>query len=230
MCFQVLSYMYKKPTSELLPFDPEIKKTLRNLKKSKGKQLRMEDNQSDRYNKGHSCQNDLLAMREPTLGDCWKSMVNENDSGIRRQTIEANNFELKLSLISMVQQQQFGGHPSEDLNGHLSNFLQLCGTIKMNRVDHNVIKLMFFPFSLKEKERNWFHNLTQGSIETWGEMVEAFLTNSQKYLSLGNQNKRLLYDAWDHFRELLRKWAMVPSANLLQWEKLFNKDFGRCSL
>ena len=57
-------------------------------------------------------------------------MVNENYSRIRRQTIEANNFELKPSLISMVQ--QFGGHPSEDPNGHLSNFLELCATIKMN--------------------------------------------------------------------------------------------------
>ena len=75
----------------------------------------------------------------------------------------------------------------------------------MNGVDHNVIKLMLFPFSLKERERNWFHNSTQGSIETWGEMVEAFLTNSRKYLSLRNQNKRLLYDVWDDFRELLRK-------------------------
>ena len=54
MCFQVLGYMYKKPISGLLPFDLENEKTLRNLKKSKGKQLRMEDNQSDRYNEGQS--------------------------------------------------------------------------------------------------------------------------------------------------------------------------------
>ena len=64
-------------------------------------------------------------------------MVNENYLGIRRQTIDANNFELKPSLISMVQQQQFGGHPSEDQNGRLSNLLELCDTIKMNGVDHN---------------------------------------------------------------------------------------------
>ena len=49
---------------------------------------------------------------------------------------------------------------------NLSNFLELCGIIKMIEVDLDVIKLKLFPFSLKEKARNWFHNLAQGSIET----------------------------------------------------------------
>ena len=59
-------------------------------------------------------------------------MMNEDYSGIFYQPIDANNFELKPILINMVQHQQFKGNPSEDPNGHLSNFLQLCGTIKMN--------------------------------------------------------------------------------------------------
>ena len=46
----------------------------------------------------------------------------------------------------------------------------------MNEVDHNVIKLKLFPFSLKDKEESWFHNLSIRSINTWGEMVEAFFT------------------------------------------------------
>ena len=50
-------------------------------------------------------------------------MLNDNYSGIRQQFINANNFELKLSMISIVQQQQFGGHSSEDPNAHLSIFL-----------------------------------------------------------------------------------------------------------
>ena len=47
-----------------------------------------------------------------TLRDYLRHVVNENYSGIRRQTINANNFELKPGLIAMVQQQQFGGLPS----------------------------------------------------------------------------------------------------------------------
>ena len=45
----------------------------------------------------------------------------------------------------------------------------------MNGVDHNVIKLKLFSFSLRDKARNWFNNLMSGSINTWGTLVETFL-------------------------------------------------------
>ena len=65
----------------------------------------------------------MPGIQELTLGDCWKPLMNGKYAGIRHQPIDANNFELKPALISMVQQQQFGGSPFEDPNGHLSNFL-----------------------------------------------------------------------------------------------------------
>ena len=46
----------------------------------------------------------------------------------------------------------------------------------MNEVDHDVIKLKIFPFSLRDKARSWFHNLMVGSINRWGELAEVFLT------------------------------------------------------
>ena len=49
------------------------------------------------------------------------------------------------------------------------------GGCYMNGVDHNMIKLKLFPFSIKDKARNWFHNLMLGSIDTWA-LVEVFLT------------------------------------------------------
>ena len=136
----------------------------------------MEDQNSDRFNEGHLDHNEMPGLREPTLGDCWRPMMNEDYSGILHQPIDANNFELKPALINMVQQQQFGDSLSEDPNGRLSNFLQLCGTIKMNGVDHNVIKLKLFPFYLSDnKARNLFNNLMPSSIDSWGTLVENFL-------------------------------------------------------
>ena len=39
------------------------------------------------------------------------------------------NFELKSSLINMVQASPFGGKPNEDANARLQNFLELCDTV-----------------------------------------------------------------------------------------------------
>ena len=118
--FRYLFY-YKRPTSALLPFDIEIEITLSKLKRVKVDIIRMVENNNYRYNEGHSDQNEILEMREPTFGDFWRSLLNENYLRIRHQSIDANNFELKPALISMVQQQQFKGNPLEDPNGHLSN-------------------------------------------------------------------------------------------------------------
>ena len=164
--FRYQFYMPRKSNTELLPFDPEIERTLFRRKKVEAGNSEMEDQNSDRFSEGHSDHNEMPGLREPILGDCWRPMMNEDYSEIRHQSINANNFELKPALINIVQQQQFGGSSSEDPNGHLSNFLQLCGTIKMNGVDHNVIKLKLFPFSLRDKTRNWFNNLMLGSIDT----------------------------------------------------------------
>ena len=97
--------MPRRSTSKLLSFDPEIEKTLFKLRKVKVDNIGMEDQLSDRYSEGHSYQNEMLGMREPTLGDCWRPTMNENYSGIQHQPIDANNFELKPALIFKVQRQ-----------------------------------------------------------------------------------------------------------------------------
>ena len=79
-------------------------------------------------------------------------------------------------------------------------------------VDHNVIRLTLFPFSFKEKVRNWFHNLAQGSIEKWGEIFEAFLTKfftpqlTSQLRAMISQFRQSEQKAlkWDRFKELLR--------------------------
>lgn len=55
-------------------------------------------------------------------------------------------FELKPSLIGMVQQNQFPNLPFENPNLHLSIFIDNYGTIKTNGVDQNAIRLCLPPF------------------------------------------------------------------------------------
>ena len=56
-------------------------------------------------------------------------------------TIQANNFKLKSGLIQMVQHTfQFGRFPHDDPNEHISSFLEICDTQRINGVSPEVIK------------------------------------------------------------------------------------------
>ena len=57
------------------------------------------------------------------------------------------NFELKSSLINMVQASPFCGKLNEDANAHLQNFLELCKTVTIWGVTADAIRLCLFPFS-----------------------------------------------------------------------------------
>ena len=85
--------------------------------------------------------------------------------------VNINNFELTPGVINMVQQNQYGGLPSEDPNIHLAMFLEICDTIKMNGVPDDVIRLRLFPFSLRDKARGWLQSLQPRSITTWEELA-----------------------------------------------------------
>lgn len=69
--------------------------------------------------------------------------------------ISVNNFELKLSLIGMVQHDQFSGLPSENPNLLLSTFVDNCGTAKANGIDQIANCLSLFPFSLRDYVQAW---------------------------------------------------------------------------
>jgi len=69
----------------------------------------------------------------------------------------APEFELKSSLINLVQATQFSGKAHEDASAHLQNFLEIGSTIRINGVDKDVILLRLFPFSLEGKARKWFY-------------------------------------------------------------------------
>src|SRR4051812_6866745 len=63
----------------------------------------------------------------------------EPHNSIDAPAIEANNFEIKPSLLSAVQRNQFSGNSMEDPNLHLSVFLQYAETVKVNGVSSEAI-------------------------------------------------------------------------------------------
>ena len=76
-----------------------------------------------------------------TMEDFWRPVIREEYSAVRTPPIEANNFELNPTLITMMQQNQFIRHLSKDPNEHLDRFLTMANIVKMNGVNPYVIKL-----------------------------------------------------------------------------------------
>jgi hypothetical protein len=70
--------------------------------------------------------------------------------------IENPEFELKPSLMNMVQATQFSGKVHEDASAHLQNFLEIGSTITMEGINQDIILLCSFPFSLVGRAKQWF--------------------------------------------------------------------------
>jgi hypothetical protein len=64
-----------------------------------------------------------------------------------------NGFELKPSLINMVQASQFYGKAHEDVSAHLQHFLEICNTFTIKGVNRDAIILHLFSFSLLGKAK-----------------------------------------------------------------------------
>ena len=94
------------------------------------------------------------------------------------------NFELKSSLINMVQASPFCGKPNEDANAHLQNFLELCKTANIRSVTTDAIRLRLFPFFLLGKVKYWFYH-NKEAVSTWDKCSTTFLA---KFFPLGKTN------------------------------------------
>ena len=49
----------------------------------------------------------------------------------------------------MVQQHQYTGHPSEDLDENMGRFMRIANTVKLNGVRSKVVKCQLFLFFIE---------------------------------------------------------------------------------
>lgn len=114
-------------------------------------------------------------------------------SNIFNLTITTNNFELKLALLRIVQQNQFAGLPTKNPNQHLKVFIQLAETLKCNNAAPEVMHLILFPFFLRDRAWSWLDSLPANSITTWNDLKKVFLARylpPSKTVVLRNQITR----------------------------------------
>ncbi|KAI3454880.1 hypothetical protein Pfo_011543 [Paulownia fortunei] len=160
--------------------------------------------------------NTNLPLQQPpsqqAIWDYFQPTMNQNYSGIARQLINANNFELEPAFISIVQQNQFGG----------TMFLEICDTIKMNRVPNDVIRLHLFSFSIQDKASLWLQSFAPCSISSWNDLTQKFLTKyfpSSKTLQL---KRKIAQFSWERFKDFLRRCPQHGYENWQQVQYFYN--------
>ncbi|GKA34142.1 reverse transcriptase domain-containing protein [Tanacetum coccineum] len=91
--------------------------------------------------------------------------------------ILANQFKLKTGLLNLVTAISFHGFKNDDPHSHIRRFTKITQTVKLNQVPSDVIKLMFFPFSLEGAARTWLEKEPPNSITTWNDLVSKFVNH-----------------------------------------------------
>ena len=95
----------------------------------------------------------------------------------------------------------------------------MANTVKLNSVRPKVIKLLhLFPFSLRDIAATWYESLPYGSVDTWEELVEAFLgrffppsliTERRREIIVFQQGEdESLYTASERYKRLLKRCPM----------------------
>ena len=125
--------MHKRPEADMLLLDTEIERTLQNLRRITSAESRNMANQRERLQVILEEEEEVERPQRPnTMEEFLRPIIQEEYLVVRQPSIKVNNFELKLALITMVQQHQFTGHPSEDPNEHRGRFMRMANTIKLN--------------------------------------------------------------------------------------------------
>nr|GFA10975.1 hypothetical protein [Tanacetum cinerariifolium] len=148
-----------------------------------------------------------------TMAQMLQAPIEGYEDAIIVPPINANNFELKQTLINLVQSNQFTGR--QDPHNHLRFFNKVTSTFRHPEVPNTTVKLLLFPFSLEGEARIWLDKEPLRSILTWKDLVSKFINQffpPSKITYLHNEITNFLQksnetfnEAWERFKDLLRQ-------------------------
>nr|GEY65668.1 reverse transcriptase domain-containing protein [Tanacetum cinerariifolium] len=165
-----------------------------------------------------------------TMAQMLQAPIEGYEDAIVVPQINANDFELKHTLINLVQSNQFTER--QDPHNHLRFFNKITSTFRHPEVPNTTVKLLLFPFSVEGEARIWLDKEPPRSILTWEDLVSKFIKQffpPSKTTHLCNEITNFLQksnetfkEAWECFKDLLRQYPHHGFLELHQLDTFYN--------
>ncbi|KAK8670685.1 hypothetical protein V6N13_037303 [Hibiscus sabdariffa] len=183
---KIFLWHWNNPRELLYALDPEIERTQRRLRKEI--KVLMGDHNGQNPVEGQNPPAPAIRQEPPapagrllippaqqnnqqqparTVRDYLAEDRDGLNPAVTMPEFEAEHFKLKPVMLNMLNTLgQFGGSPTEKARQHLKSFLEICNSFKIHGVSNDVLKLKLFPYSLRDKAKEWLNNFPPGSFQS----------------------------------------------------------------
>nr|GEZ11557.1 reverse transcriptase domain-containing protein [Tanacetum cinerariifolium] len=165
-----------------------------------------------------------------TMAQMLQAPIEGYEDAIVVPQINANNFELKKTLINLVQSNQFTGR--QDPHSHLRFFNKVTSTFRHPEVPNTTIKILLFPILLEGEARIWLDKEPPRSILTWEDLVSKFINQffppskttyfRNEIINFLQKPNKTFNEAYECFKDLLRQCHHHGFSELHQLDTFYN--------
>ena len=215
----------RSQSAQLVQFDPEPERTLHKQRREHFlvSDFSLKDTFLQRLFLGVSDRKEPMAFAMPEAGEPLRvtlaARANELPSCVVYPEEEGDTFEIRHHMLEILP--SYHGLAHDDPNMHITEFLMGCKNILVRGFSVESIKLRLFPYTLKDKAKTWLFTLPSGSITSWAQLSQKFLSKfypaaktldiRTKILSFAQKPNEEFHEAWERFSDLFRK---CPHANI----------------
>ncbi|CAL1401833.1 unnamed protein product [Linum trigynum] len=156
------------------------------------------------------------------MGYYWSARAADMRSPIQHPHVPANNFEVRTSVSTMLRGSVvFRGQERECPQSYLRRFHEFIDGIKINGVPTDAIKLRYSPFTLEGQAKEWLDTRPPGSITTFSNLADKFLTRYHPPSKTVDLQKQITHFAQDEDETIRDAWERYIS---LFYHALFPED------
>ncbi|XP_048599844.1 uncharacterized protein LOC125579965 [Brassica napus] len=138
-----------------------------------------------------------------------------NRSPINPPPCTRQDYEIKPSLISLVQKSTFISLTTDIPMDHIEAFERICNFSRSNGVPPDYVKCTLFPLSLEGKASRWLQSLPTGSLTSWDQVRSAFLSHfytksktaalRHRISNFKQKSDEPFHEAWERYKEYQRE-------------------------